>query len=55
MANTIVVAMIMLPRLAKIYPDLLGKFKRGLWVGAFAPTDGQTDIIFGRIIARLSV
>lgn len=53
-ANTVVVAMIMLPRLAKIYPDLLSKFKRGLWVGAFAPTDGQTDIIFGRIVTRLT-
>lgn len=53
-ANTIVAAMIMLPRLAKVYPDLLGKFKRGLWVGAFAPTDGQTDIIYGRIVSRLT-
>jgi hypothetical protein len=53
-ANTIVCAMVMLPRLAKIYPEVLGKFKRGLWVGAFAPTDGQTDIIFGRIVSRLS-
>lgn len=53
-ANTIVCAMVMLPRLAKIYPDLLGKFERGVWVGAFAPTDGQTDIIYGRIISRLT-
>lgn len=53
-ANVIVTAMVMLPRLAKIYPDLLGKFKRGVWVGAFAPTDGQTDIVFGRIVSRLT-
>jgi hypothetical protein len=53
-ANTIVCAMVMLPRLAKVYPDLLGKFARGVWVGAFAPTDGQTDIIYGRIISRLT-
>jgi hypothetical protein len=53
-ANTIVCAMVMLPRLAKIYPGLLGKFSRGVWVGAFAPTDGQTDIIFGRIVSRLT-
>lgn len=53
-ANTVVAAMIMLPRLAKVYPELLGKFERGLWVGAFAPTDGQTDIIYGRIISRLT-
>lgn len=53
-ANTVVAAMIMLPVLAKIYPDLLGKFARGVWVGAFAPTDAQTDIIYGRIISRLT-
>lgn len=53
-ANTVVTAMIMLPRLALVYPDLLGKFKRGLWVGAFAPTEGQADIIFGRIVSRLT-
>lgn len=53
-ANCIVAAMIMLPRLAKVYPGLLGKFSRGLWVGAFAPTDGQVDIIFNRIIGRLT-
>ncbi len=53
-ANTIVAAMVMLPLLAKVYPDLLGKFSRGVWVGAFAPTDSQTDIIYGRIISRLT-
>lgn len=53
-ANVIVTAMVMLPRLAKIYPDLLGKFSRGVWVGAFAPTEGQTDIIYGRIVSRLT-
>lgn len=53
-ADTIIVAMVMMPRLAKIYPDLLGQFKDGLWVGAFAPTDGQADIIYGRIISKLS-
>jgi hypothetical protein len=36
------------------WSDLLGKFARGVWVGAFAPTDGQTDIIFGRIVSRLT-
>lgn len=53
-ANTIVAAMIMFPRLAKVYPDLFGKFERGVWVGAFAPTEGQTDIIYGRIVSRLT-
>lgn len=53
-ANVIATAMVMLPILAKVYPDLLGKYSRGVWVGAFAPTDAQVDIIFGRIISRLS-
>lgn len=55
-ADTIIVAMIMLPVLSKVpkYSGLLEKFKRGVWVGAFAPTDGQTDIIYGRMIARLT-
>lgn len=45
------VCMLMLPRLAKIYPGMrsLQKFRRGVWVGAFAPVDEQADIIFGKI------
>lgn len=53
-ANVIATAMIMLPLLAKAYPDLLGKFAEGLWVGAFAPVDEQADNLFGRIVARLT-
>ena len=55
-ANVIAVAMIFLPRLAQVYPDFmaLGKFKKGLWVGAFAPVEDQADTLFGRIVARLS-
>jgi hypothetical protein len=53
-ANTVAAAMIMLPILAKVFPELLDKYKEGLWVGAFAPTDEQTDIIYGRIVSRLT-
>lgn len=53
-ADILVTAMVMLPHLAKIYPQLLDKFKNGVYVGTFAPTDGQSDIIFGRMITRLS-
>jgi hypothetical protein len=53
-ANVIATAMIMLPLLAKAYPDLLEKFKEGVWVGAFAPVDEQADTLFGRIVSRLS-
>lgn len=54
LANVIATAMIFLPILAKAYPKLLRKYKRGVWVGAFAPVNDQADIIYGRIVARLS-
>jgi hypothetical protein len=53
-ANTVSVLMVLLPRLAKMYPELLGKFKDGLWVGLFAPTESQVETLFGRTITRLS-
>jgi hypothetical protein len=46
--------MILLPRLAKLYPDLLGKFKDGVWVGLFAPTESQAETLFGRAFTRLT-
>jgi len=53
-ANCIATVMIMLPILARVFPDLLDKFKEGVWVGAFAPVDEQADTLFGRIVARLT-
>ena len=53
-ADTVATLMILLPRLAKLYPDLLGKFKDGLWVGLFAPTEGQVETLFGRAVTRLT-
>jgi hypothetical protein len=53
-ADTVATMMVLLPRLAKIYPDLLGKFKDGLWVGLFAPTEGQAETLFGRTVTRLT-
>lgn len=53
-ANTIATCMVMLPILAKVFPDLLGKFSRGLWVGCFAPTDDQAEIVYSRIVTRLT-
>ena len=53
-ANTVSVLMVLLPRLATLYPDLLGKFKDGLWVGLFAPTESQVETLFSRTISRLS-
>ena len=53
-ANTVSTLMIMLPLLAQMYPDLLGKFKQGLWVGLFAPTEGQAETLFSRTVTRLT-
>ena len=53
-ADVVATLMILLPRLAKLYPELLGKFKDGLWVGLFAPTEGQAETLFGRTVTRLT-
>ncbi|MBD0734049.1 hypothetical protein BGM09_01060 [Streptomyces sp. CBMA29] len=53
-ADTVAGAAIMLPILAKMFPDLLGKFKEGLWVGVFAPTDDMSDTLFSRIVYRMT-
>lgn len=53
-ANTVVTIMVLLPRLAKMYPDLLDRFKDGIWVGMFAPVEGQVETLFGRTINRLT-
>ena len=53
-ANTVATLMVILPRLARMYPDLLGKFKDGIWVGLFAPVEGQAETLFSRTINRLT-
>ncbi|MFH9731859.1 terminase large subunit domain-containing protein [Streptomyces sp. NPDC017260] len=53
-ADTVCGAAIMLPRLAKVFPNLLGKFKEGLWIGVFAPTDEMSETLFSRIVGRLT-
>jgi hypothetical protein len=53
-ADTVATLMVMLPILATRYPDWLGKFKDGLWVGLFAPTEGQAETLFGRTVTRLT-
>lgn len=54
LANTLAAALIMFPRLAPLFPNLLGRFKEGVWLGAFAPVDDMADNIYGRIVARLT-
>jgi len=52
-ATTLSGCMVLFPKLAKSYP-ILEKFKRGLWVGIFAPVDEQADLVFSRIVSRLT-
>jgi hypothetical protein len=53
-ADTVSTLMVLLPRLANIYPELLGKYKTGLMVGLFAPTESQAETLFSRTVTRLS-
>jgi hypothetical protein len=53
-SDTLATLMVILPLLAKLYPDLLGKFKNGLWVGMFAPTESQAETLFSRTVTRLT-
>ena len=52
-ATTLAGCMVLFPKLALTYP-ILDKFKRGLWVGIFAPVDDQADLVFSRIVSRLT-
>lgn len=53
-ADVVATLMILMPRLAKIYPTLLDRFKDGLWVGMFAPVEGQVETMFSRTVSRLT-
>lgn len=45
--------MVILPKLAMSF-EMLERFKRGLWVGIFAPVDSQSDFLHGRIVDKLT-
>jgi hypothetical protein len=53
-ANTVATLMVILPRLAVMYPELLGKFGDGIWVGMFAPVQNQVETLYGRTVSRLT-
>jgi hypothetical protein len=53
-SDTLAALMVILPLLAKLYPELLGKFRDGLWVGMFAPTESQAETLFSRTVTRLT-
>jgi hypothetical protein len=56
LACTVATAMVILPILAKMYPDdpVVSKFKAGIYIGVFGPVDFMADNIFSRIKLRLS-
>lgn len=45
--------MVLFPKLAKTFP-ILERFRRGVMVGIFAPVDDQADLVFSRIVTRLT-
>jgi hypothetical protein len=53
-ANVVAALMILLPKLARIFPIWLGKFVDGFWVGTFAPVESQAETLYGRIVNRLT-
>ncbi len=53
-SNVIAGLMVILPKLADIYPMWCGKFKKGFLVGVFAPTEEQADTVFGRVVSKLT-
>ena len=52
-ATTLAGCMILFPILAKTYP-ILEQFRDGLWVGLFAPVDEQSELVFARMVTRLT-
>jgi hypothetical protein len=44
---------VLFPKLAQQI-EMLEDFKDGVWVGVFAPVDGQSDFVFGRIKDKLT-
>lgn len=46
--------MVILPKLAPVYPTWLDKFNKGFWVGVFAPTEDQAETVFSRIVTKLT-
>ena len=53
-SNLIAGLMVILPRLATVYPTWLKKFEKGFWVGVFAPTEEQAETVFGRVVSKLT-
>lgn len=53
LADTFAGLMVLLPKLALSF-TILERFRKGFWVGCFAPTDDQSETLFSRIVDRLT-
>ena len=53
-ANVVAALMILLPKLAPIFPDLFADYADGFWVGTFAPVESQAETLFQRIVLTLT-
>src|SRR5262252_5127615 len=55
-ANVAASLMILLPRLAEMFPEFepLKKFIKGVMIGCFAPVEQQVETLFGRVVDRLT-
>lgn len=53
-AMTCVGLLIVMPRLAQAYPKQLGEFKKGIWIGVYAPGGEQARTIYDRIYTMMS-
>lgn len=53
-SNVIAGLMVILPKLANVFPTYLSKFEKGFLVGVFAPTEDQADTVFGRVVSKLT-
>jgi intein/homing endonuclease len=54
LAQTCNTLLVLIPLLARIFPDQLGRFKRGYRIGLFAPTNEQAYTTHSRMDLRLS-
>lgn len=48
-AYVVAACMILLPKLAPMWPEWFGQYKNGFWVGTFAPVESQAETLFQRI------
>ena len=53
-AYVIAACMILMPALAKMWPEWFGQYKNGFWVGMFAPVESQAETLFQRVQMVLS-